>query len=545
MKPGQSARLRVGADEESRAYLQARIDLLSRVLFISFVAVIVVLALFYTVYPIPVRNNPVIFALALVGVAMLAVIWRGILTRRKLTIGQLYAIDTFYMAATGVFFATSTALAYDYPPAGYANLLYTSFMCLGRATVVPSTARRTFVTGLLEFVPMIGVALGLVIAGDNDLRVPGPAYVAGGVFTAAVVIVLSTVASRTIYSLQLKVSQAQQLGRYTLDRKIAEGGMGTVWIAHHELLRRPTAIKLVLPDKAGADTLDRFEREVQAMSQLSHPNTVAVFDYGRTPEGVFYYAMEYLPGIDLERLVQRFGPQPAQRVIRILAQVCGALHEAHGKGIVHRDIKPGNIILSERGGALDVAKVVDFGLVQELSASHAGTTQHVLGTPAYLAPEAITDPTAVGPAADLYALGAVGYFLLTGKRVFDGALVDLVIHHVRTPAARPSTVAAVTIPEALEDLVMACLAKAPADRPASAAALEAKLRALADPGDWGDDAAARWWAELRAHDDKQAQLADAATITVTIDLTERASGPPVMTAGRPVVRSRDRSSRVR
>jgi serine/threonine-protein kinase len=207
--------------------------------------------------------------------------------------------------------------------------------------------------------------------------------------------------------------------------------------------------------------------------------------------------------------------------------VCGALHEAHGKGIIHRDIKPGNIILCERGGALDVAKVVDFGLVKELTAHPDVTAQVILGTPAYIAPEAITDPDRLGPAADLYALGAVGYFLLTGKRVFEGKLLDLCLHHVRTEPKPPSQVAAIHIPPELEQVIMTCLAKQPNDRPSSAAALEAQLRALPDPGDWGDADASRWWDQRRDQLAAEEAVADAQTITVTIDLEERTPVAPV------------------
>ena len=495
-------------------------DLMSRVLFVSFVGLLGALGAMYTKYPdhSP-RFNTEIFYGAFGGVAMLVVIWRGVIARRKLSIAQLYRIDLFYMATTGLFFGASTTLAYDFPPAGYSNLLYTCFMCMVRASVVPSSARRTLVASVIEFVPMLAAAVWLALNHYQDPKLPGDAFVIGGVFAAAVVTTLSTISSRTVYDLRQKVSRAKQLGQYTLDRKIGEGGMGTVYRARHALLARPTAIKLLQPDKAGT-ALDRFEREVQHMSQLSHPNTVAVFDYGHTPEGQFYYAMEYLPGIDLQHLVQRYGPQPAQRVIHILAQVCGALHEAHGKGLIHRDIKPGNIILCERGGALDVAKVVDFGLVSEVTSSPEVSSQTILGTLAYLAPEAITDPARLGPAADLYALGAVGYFLLTGKLVFDGKPHELLSHHVRSEPLPPSRLTA-TIPAELEQVILACLAKQPNDRPSSAAVLQTRLRAIPDPDDWSDTDAAKWWETRHGQVEAEDAVSDAQTITVTIDLDDR------------------------
>ncbi len=310
-------------------------------------------------------------------------------------------------------------------------------------------------------------------------------------------------------------------GQYTLDSKIGEGGNGVVYRARHALLRRPTAVKLMLPERIDAVTLDRFEREVQHMSQLTHPNTVAVFDYGRSPDGVFYYAMEYLDGIDLEKLVAKYGPQPADRVIAILLQVCGALREAHHHGIIHRDIKPANIILCERGDVPDVAKVVDFGLVKEITARQGHDTRGILGTPAYIAPEVVTDPDRVGPAADLYALGAVGYFLLTGRRVFEGkTVVDICVQHVTATPLPPSRVAAIYVPEGLEQIVMSCLAKQPADRPESAAALASLLRALPIGSAWTEADALQWWREFRQH---VHPTTSAPTLTITVDLEQRAA----------------------
>ena len=224
---------------------------------------------------------------------------------------------------------------------------------------------------------------------------------------------------------------ARQLGRYTLDEKIGEGGMGVVYRAHHAMLRRPTAVKLLRPEKINEKSISRFEREVQLTSHLTHANTITIYDFGRTPEGLFYYAMEYLDGIDLQALVARHGPQPDGRVIRILSQMCASLVEAHGIGLIHRDIKPSNIILTRRGGVFDFVKVVDFGLVKAVDAgtiSALTTDDSVVGTPLYMAPEAIRQPDRADARTDVYAVAAVGYFLLTGRPVFQGGtMADILV----------------------------------------------------------------------------------------------------------------------
>jgi serine/threonine protein kinase len=311
-----------------------------------------------------------------------------------------------------------------------------------------------------------------------------------------------------------------RLGRYTLDSKIGEGGNGAVYRAHHELLRRPTAIKLMRPDRVDAETLDRFEREVQHMSQLTHPNTVAVFDYGRSPDGVFYYAMEYLDGIDLENLVANHGPQSGDRAVAILTQVCGALQEAHNRGIVHRDIKPANIILCERGDVPDVAKVVDFGLVKEITPhGDPNQTGRIFGTPSYLAPESMTAPELVGPASDLYALGAVGYFLVTGKPVFEGKnALDVCIQHATAIPVPPSQHVPGIAP-ALEALLLRCLAKEPKDRPSSARELAALLREVPLAGTWSEAEAAQWWRDRKAG--PLPSVSTTGTLTITVDIAAR------------------------
>ena len=274
------------------------------------------------------------------------------------------------------------------------------------------------------------------------------------------------------------------------------------------------------PDKVDPETLDRFEREVQHMSQLTHPNTVAVFDYGRSPDGVFYYAMEYLDGIDLENLVGNYGPQPGDRAVAILTQVCGALQEAHNRGIVHRDIKPANIILCERGDVPDVAKVVDFGLVKEITAHNdPNQTGRIFGTPSYLAPESMTAPDLVGPASDLYALGAVGYFLVTGKPVFEGKnALDVCIQHATAIPVPPSQHVPGISP-ALEALLLRCLSKEPKDRPSSARELAELLRAVPAAHTWSETAAAAWWRDLKAG--PLQSLSTTGTMTITVDIAAR------------------------
>jgi CHASE1-domain containing sensor protein len=297
--------------------------------------------------------------------------------------------------------------------------------------------------------------------------------------------------------LRRQVDASRHLGQYTLVEKLGEGGMGTVYRAHHALLRRPTAIKLLHPLRRNATALARFESEVQLTSSLTHPNTVVVYDYGHTPEGLFYYAMEYIDGITLQELVDIDGGQAPERVVSILMHICAALAEAHAIGLVHRDIKPANIMLCRRGGIWDFVKVLDFGLAKDLTASgtaNLSQSTELLGTPLYLAPEAVLGRP-IDARVDIYALGAVAYFVLTGSTVFDGGTALEV--YVKTVSQPPEPVAQRLGREpcrALEALIMQCLAKDPSERPASADVL---ARALRDTGvrPWSADEADRWWRE--------------------------------------------------
>jgi hypothetical protein len=495
--------------------------LFSKVTFWSIVALLVFLTAMYRIYPgVEPTYNRVIFGGAIVLLGVMALLWRVLLVRRTLSVRALYRLDVIYATGIGSAFAASALLAKDLRPAGYITLMYVAFIVFMRAIVVPSSGRRTAIISTLVFVPVWGAAAVLALVTTQEL--PSPAFIVGAFVLGIVPILLASVGSDIIYGLRRQVSEAMQLGQYTLERKIGEGGNGAVYRAHHALLRRPTAIKLLLPDQVGADNLDRFEREVQHMSQLTHPNTVAVFDYGRSHDGVFYYAMEYLGGIDLEHLVRSFGPQPSGRVIHILIQVCGALHEAHTAKLIHRDIKPANIILCERGTVLDVAKVVDFGLVKEITRDASAPTQVVLGTPAYVAPEAVTDPDRITHAVDLYALGAVGYFLITGKKLFEGKTpLEVCVQHVTRPPTPPSELPGIVLAPGLEAILMTCLAKRPADRHPSAAALADALEALPPAGDWTKADAALWWEQFRRTQSDGTAVSAAPTLTVTVDLGSR------------------------
>ncbi len=297
-----------------------------------------------------------------------------------------------------------------------------------------------------------------------------------------------------------RMRKAERLGQYTLEEKIGEGGMGAVYLARHAMLRRPTAIKLIKEGQVKPETLMRFEREVQLTSQLSNPNTVAIYDYGRTPDGVFYYAMEYLPGITLDNLVMNDGPQPERRVVHILRQICSSLAEAHARGMIHRDIKPANIMVLERGGMYDVVKVLDFGLVKDITSGDQNVTamNTVPGTPHFLSPEAIQHPDAIDARTDLYAVGAVGYFLLTGSFVFSGtSAIEVLGKQVNDAPEDPSERLGRSLDPYLQGLILQCLAKDPADRLADAGALlEALSSGYQSPiGTWTQKEAAAWWSQ--------------------------------------------------
>jgi eukaryotic-like serine/threonine-protein kinase len=306
----------------------------------------------------------------------------------------------------------------------------------------------------------------------------------------------SVVLARWRRRVQRAEGRATQLGQYQIVRRLGEGGMGVVYLAQHALLKRPTAIKVVRSDQATKETLARFEREVKLTSELSHPNTVAVYDYGRTDDGTFFYAMEYLEGLDLETLISRFGPLPSARIIHFLRQACGSLAEAHAAGIVHRDIKPGNLFSCQRGGVHDVIKVLDFGIVKLLSEPRLTRASSVLGTPEYMSPEMFEKASEVGPRSDLYSLGATAYYLATGEPVFDVQTVaELCAAHLSRKPLPPSERLGRAVDPTLEAVILSCLAKDPRARPQGADQLSALLQRSPEAHAWSQEQARAWWAE--------------------------------------------------
>ena len=341
--------------------------------------------------------------------------------------------------------------------------------------------------------------------------------------TSAVAIFgFTVVVARLRREAQKAVIEAKQLGQYTLDQELGSGAMGVVFKGHHSMLRRPTAIKMLNVEKINEQTIQRFEREVQITCKLNHPNTIAIYDYGRTPEGVFYYAMEYLDGIDLQQLVEDHGPQSEARVIHILRQVCGSLFEAHSSGLVHRDIKPANIMLNRRGGNPDFVKVLDFGLVKDID-SESQKSNALAGTPLYMSPESIQSPMSVDARSDIYAVGAVGYFLLTGETVFTAnGIVELCQKHVDENPVPPSKRIDKTISKELETAILSCLDKSRANRPQNARQLADLLDQCPHAADWSLEWSEQWWSrheQGQSHDDFTVATPDLKTRSDTLDRT--------------------------
>ncbi len=464
---------------------------------------------------IPALNVLVILVLG----AIAALLW----SRRSLSMAQLGGLELGMIAMLAGKYAFSQyrgmlrySLAGD-PMSAWLNMknivIITAILILTYGIYVPKNWRRVaIVSGMLSILPFATLmllylrhpeAMGWLLRGWMNR---GATPVELFSFDAMLLLILavgSTYGAHMITNLRRQVVEARQLGQYRLRRRIGSGGMGEVYLAEHQLLKRPCALKLIRRGHAtDPEVFERFEREVRLTATLSHPNTVEIYDYGRTEDGTYYYVMEYLPGLSLEELVERHGPLHPERVVYLLRQVCMALREAHAAGLIHRDVKPSNIFAARRGQMDDVAKLLDFGLVlpsaKDRGPQHDGEGR-VLGTPLFMSPEQATGDREIDERSDIYSLGAVAYYLLTGRPPFDrGGSVGVMIAHAREPVVPPSAIRT-SIPEDLECVVMRCLAKDAADRFADAGSVERALGACACAGDWDQDRASLWWRDAGRH----------------------------------------------
>jgi len=444
---------------------------------------------------------------------ILAAIGYSLCTERPMTLWQLRGVEMVTFGVPLVFFLLmqyekSAKWADEYgvlPELGSCWLL----MIYTYALFIPNTWQRAgIVIAIMATAPL--AAIGVIGLIDADAgRLVDARVLVETTLLLSLAALSSILGVRTINLLRDEALRAKQLGQYRLKTLIGSGGMGEVYLAEHVLMKRPCAIKVIHPEKAGdPKVLARFEREVQSTARLSHWNSVDIFDYGRTQDGTFYYVMEYLPGMNLSELVRRYGPLPAARAIHLVRQATNALAEAHDLGLVHRDIKPANIFAAIRGGRFDVAKLLDFGLAKPLLArDSAKLTQAgaITGSPLYMSPEQAVGDREPDARSDIYALGGVLYFLMTGRPPFeDEQPMKVLIAHAHEPPPPPSQHNA-DVPDDVELIIMRCLQKNPNDRFQSAAELVTALEECDDHGRWTRDDARLWWQQREA---PHVQIAD-------------------------------------
>lgn len=459
--------------------------------------------------------NPNLYAA--IGSILLSLIVAAIVPRleskptRVLDLGLVYMV----LATFGIAFETRFGSLSHVGPQVQAQLYewgvpfglpYECLWLLIYPVLVPNKPIKIFIATQIAAFSGIGV---LAISQSSGRTSPdldlAKMWVSSYLFTTHLNALIAFVVSRIIYSMGQQIHRAEEIGRYRLTEKLGEGGMGTVWRAEHQMLARPAAVKLIRPDSLHGDAetiLKRFQREARATAALQSFHTITIYDYGVDDEGTFYYVMELLDGLDLETLVRKHGPQLDGRVIHFLKQACGSLAEAHRRGLVHRDIKPANLYTCRIGTEVDYIKVLDFGLVlrtaglgfQDGEQTRLTQQGSLTGTPAYLAPEALTGEHPVDGRADLYALGCVAYYLLAGVTVFEGpSAMAVAADHVKTSPTPPSRRTEVALAEGLERLVLDLLEKDPDRRPATADEVAARLARIEPCCDWAPAAAREWW----------------------------------------------------
>jgi len=427
-------------------------------------------------------------------------------TRARTLAGLAFEVLGSIGIAAAEYHHISSPIVYGQYGAGGFGLSWVAVWVMLFSVAVPAPTRvAVIVAGLsLATVPAsyaLNTRLGM------NVPLGGDQFFFNLVFPYFVVLLMAYGGVRVVSRLGAAVRQARELGSYRLVERLGRGGMGEVWRAEHRLLARPAAIKLIRPEVLGANDpearrllMRRFEREAQATAMMRSLHTIELYDFGVSDDGTFYHVMELLGGYDLHALVGRFGPVPAERVVHLLRQVCDSLGEAHEAGLIHRDIKPANIYACRYGREVDVVKVLDFGLVKHVQAPEPGADlvtagQLAGGTPAFMAPEQALGEDRVDARSDLYAVGCVAYWLLTGTLVFEGATpLETIVMHVHAQPELPSRRTDLPIPPQLEALVLTCLAKDPAARPATADELGARLAAVPLERPWTPERAREGWA---------------------------------------------------
>jgi eukaryotic-like serine/threonine-protein kinase len=488
---------------------RGRLRLLAALFFCGFMFDVVVFVITVIFGGVPhLTAEGALFQQVFLGAAIMsAVVWWAAKSPR-FSASAIHTLGLVYEVAVC---AVSSAATYwmAYRDTGVIpNLTWVPAIVIMFPLIIPGPPRRMLWAAIISAAmsPLALLVLDRVGAIDTkDGSAFAPAAV-GSIFA----VVIACMGSRVIYGLGREVAAARALGSYQLEEKLGEGGMGEVWRATHRMLARPAAIKLIRPALTGSTSLGvseearrRFEREANVIAGLRSPHTVNLFDFGVSESGAFYYAMELLDGLDADSLVRRFGPVPAERAIHLLRQVCHSLIEAESRGLVHRDIKPSNIFVCRYGEDHDFVKVLDFGIVKTRHEDpHPGpalTGETVIhGTPAFMSPEQAVGGGQIDGRADVYALGCVAFWLLTGKLVFTGETpTALVLQHIQTPAPAPSTRAELPVPAALDHIVLACLAKSPDERPQSARELMRLLDEIEVEDTWTEERGRAWWEHHR------------------------------------------------
>ena len=443
------------------------------------------------------RTIPVEIAAAIIS----AILW-FVFRHSPLSLAAKKNAGLNFMLLNAVGISALNAWGSVLPQVGEIHISWIAVLILIYSMIAPASPRRMLIASL---VAALMDPLAFTIAGLAGQPTPPPIVVVVMTWPNVACAFVAMVPSKILQRIGRRLHEAQELGSYHLVEPLGSGGMGEVWRARHRLLAREAAIKLVRPELLGAHTQAeaavlqrRFEREAQATAMLSSPHTIQVFDFGVAEDGSFYYVMELLTGRDLESLVREFGPLPASRVIYLLRQVAHSLADAHARGLVHRDVKPANIYVCRMGLEYDFAKVLDFGLVK-VKHSRPGDTlstidQTTTGTPAYMAPETILGDAEVDRRADVYALGCVAYYLLTGQLVFDAdTSMKMLMQHINTPPIPPSQRTELPIPRELDELVLACLEKDPNRRPQNAGELFRMAYNCRACEGWSAETAEGWW----------------------------------------------------